>query len=258
MYLDNKYTIVYNSIISRAKTRALGSYTELHHIIPKSLGGSNSKENLVRLTAREHFICHLLLVKMTEGKSKFKMMKAAAMLAVSNKTQSRHKINARTYEILKRNASVAMSNLTKGKPKHTAHSKKLIADSKRGKSNGNKGVPKTDELKRIVSIAQSKPCISPLGERFSSTKEAGKAYNVSSVAIRGRIERGLTGWRYERKNDQQLVESKRKPKIKREYKPQSSEHIQKRVESRKSNGHYKDRESTIERMSKSAKLRFTK
>ena len=63
IFIDNKYTRVYYSIIDRAKTRSISSYTEKHHIIPRSLGGTDAKENLVPLTAREHFICHLLLTK---------------------------------------------------------------------------------------------------------------------------------------------------------------------------------------------------
>ncbi len=73
MYLDNKYTRIYYSIIDRAKNRVLNGYTEKHHIIPKSIGGSNTKDNLVKLTPREHFICHLLLPKMLEGLSRRKM-----------------------------------------------------------------------------------------------------------------------------------------------------------------------------------------
>lgn len=34
---------------------------ELHHIVPKSLGGLNSKTNIVKLTITEHLVCHLLL-----------------------------------------------------------------------------------------------------------------------------------------------------------------------------------------------------
>ena len=66
-------------IIDRAKSRTLlaNEYYEKHHIIPKSLGGTNEKENLVSLTAREHFICHLLLLKITEGKNYYKMVNAA-------------------------------------------------------------------------------------------------------------------------------------------------------------------------------------
>lgn len=72
MYLDNKYTKWYYSIIDRAFGRVLPTniYTEKHHIIPSSLGGSNDKSNLVTLTAKEHFICHLLLTKMLTGSSK--------------------------------------------------------------------------------------------------------------------------------------------------------------------------------------------
>ena len=38
-------------------------YTERHHIIPKSMKGSNEKDNLVRVTPREHYIAHLMLWK---------------------------------------------------------------------------------------------------------------------------------------------------------------------------------------------------
>lgn len=111
MYLQNKYTKWYNSIISKARDREIESYTETHHIIPKSLGGTNDKNNLVKLTAREHFICHLLLVKMVEGKQKVKMANAAFMLTVTSKTQDRYKITNRQYEHIK----LQMSILNKGK-----------------------------------------------------------------------------------------------------------------------------------------------
>ena len=52
---------VYNQIINKALSRCVEGYTEKHHIIPKSLGGSNHRDNIVRLTAREHFLCHWLL-----------------------------------------------------------------------------------------------------------------------------------------------------------------------------------------------------
>lgn len=58
------YQKVYNNIINNRKQKAFNGYTEKHHIIPKSLGGKDNKANLVELSAREHFICHLLLTKM--------------------------------------------------------------------------------------------------------------------------------------------------------------------------------------------------
>ena len=38
-------------------------YKERHHIIPRCIGGSNNKDNLIDLYAKEHFIAHMLLAK---------------------------------------------------------------------------------------------------------------------------------------------------------------------------------------------------
>jgi hypothetical protein len=57
----------YERIITRAKHRTLVGYTESHHIIPKCLGGTNDIDNLVDLTAREHYVAHILLAKIHGG-----------------------------------------------------------------------------------------------------------------------------------------------------------------------------------------------
>lgn len=62
---------------------------ENHHIIPKSLGGDDSKDNLVLLTPKEHYIAHLLLIKLYEGKEKAKMCFALMMMFNSNHNQKR-------------------------------------------------------------------------------------------------------------------------------------------------------------------------
>lgn len=97
-FVDNKYTKWYYSIISNAKTRSTTGYIERHHIIPKSLGGNNTKDNLVRLTAREHFVCHLLLTKMTDGNNKIKMLHALGKFVQTNNLQDRN-LTARQYNI---------------------------------------------------------------------------------------------------------------------------------------------------------------
>jgi len=74
--VDNKYKVWHDNIIAKAKNRVLTGYQEKHHIIPKSLGGSNKKDNLVALTPKEHFIIHILLCKFTVGKSRLKMLNA--------------------------------------------------------------------------------------------------------------------------------------------------------------------------------------
>lgn len=101
IFINNKYTRIYNSIIEQAKSRpCLEGYVEKHHIVPRSLGGNNNDDNLVKLTAREHYICHRLLPKMLEGESKYKMLCAIHRMAHSNQKQ-RKKISSRVYEHIK-------------------------------------------------------------------------------------------------------------------------------------------------------------
>lgn len=61
------YNKIYNNLIDKARARNRSkndnTYYEKHHILPKSLGGSNKKDNLCFLTLKEHFFAHLLLVK---------------------------------------------------------------------------------------------------------------------------------------------------------------------------------------------------
>lgn len=100
MYLDNKYTKWYNSIIENAKLRVIQTgYTEKHHIIPRSLGGNDEPANLVKLTAKEHFICHLLLTKMTTGNARYKMCFALHMITnAKNIGEGRYTPTSRVYE----------------------------------------------------------------------------------------------------------------------------------------------------------------
>ena len=122
MFLDNKYQIWYYKIINFAKCRKqIPEIIERHHIIPKSLGGDNSRENLVLLSPREHFICHLLLPKFTTGESRSKM--CYATWALSNKKKSANlKITGRQYEIIKREFSKTHSISMTGR-KHSEETK---------------------------------------------------------------------------------------------------------------------------------------
>jgi hypothetical protein len=104
MFKNNKYTKIYNLLLNQAKNRIYDGYTEKHHIIPRSLGGSNDLENIVKLTAREHFICHLLLIKMVDDDSKSKMVYAAWQQSRSAKLNG-VKITSRRYEVLRKQLS---------------------------------------------------------------------------------------------------------------------------------------------------------
>lgn len=118
MFLQNKYTNWYYQIINNAKNRHPIGYTERHHIIPASLGGSDDTENKVRLTAREHFVVHKLLVKMTTGKEKSKMAYAFCCFflgSYKNKGRSEITFSARDYEKKRKLLAEAVSEIHKGK-----------------------------------------------------------------------------------------------------------------------------------------------
>ena len=151
MYLPNKYTTWYYSIITKASKRINNfGYTENHHVIPKSLGGSNNKENLVRLTPKEHYICHLLLTKMVEKDNIRKMWYAHYMMMKGTK---RHKPNARMYELAKTN----MAKANKDRPGPNL-GKVMSDDQKKKLSNSLKGRilgPMSEEHKQKLSKPKS-------------------------------------------------------------------------------------------------------
>lgn len=59
-YFKTYWRLIWNAI---DRDTDFSDYVERHHIIPKSEGGTNEDSNLVKLSAREHYIAHLLLAK---------------------------------------------------------------------------------------------------------------------------------------------------------------------------------------------------
>jgi hypothetical protein len=170
MFIENKYTNCYNRIIQRAKDRKINLYTERHHVIPKSLGGSDETDNLVRLTAKEHFICHMLLVRMTTGEPKKKMSYAMWLLCnMENESQERYAPTASQYELIRTNFSKTMSdrmaefsksrdyagenNPFHGKT-HSEKSLEKMSTVKMGKNNPNYGIIQLPEWNKAKSDAQ--------------------------------------------------------------------------------------------------------
>lgn len=104
-FIDNKYTKLYFKIINSTTPDELLGYTEKHHIVPRSFGGSDDKSNLVKLSARKHYVCHLLLTKMVEYNSPeyHKMVKSYLMMAnMKGDNQDRsYKVNSKLYETLR-------------------------------------------------------------------------------------------------------------------------------------------------------------
>lgn len=91
--------------MQKAKQRDKPIVHEAHHIIPKSLGGSNDKDNIAFLSPREHFISHALLTKMVVNKKhKRSMAYAFARMKVSNNKSKYKRIgNGKLYESISKN-----------------------------------------------------------------------------------------------------------------------------------------------------------
>jgi len=102
-FINNKYKVWHDNIIKKAFDRKIKGYFERHHILPRSLGGSNNKDNIVKLTAKEHFIIHMLLCKFTIGNAYYKMLYAfKSMCKLKNNNHKRdYKITSRISEKLR-------------------------------------------------------------------------------------------------------------------------------------------------------------
>ena len=93
-HLDRYIRFIDSRPIRLKKSKDL--YLENHHKVPKALGGTNKKENMILLTAREHYIAHMMLYKAFGEK----MLSAFYLMTnIRSKTQ---KITARMYEKLKK------------------------------------------------------------------------------------------------------------------------------------------------------------
>lgn len=112
-FTDNKYFHLYLKICSSVDTDC---YTENHHILPRSLGGSNLKSNLIRLSARKHFLAHYLLTKFTKPKSEawYSMVKAFNMMNCQPTKENQRYLNSRLYESNRNHMSMVMSMIQTG------------------------------------------------------------------------------------------------------------------------------------------------
>jgi hypothetical protein len=140
MFQQNKYTRWYNSIICKAQNQTRNKneqYYESHHILPKSMGGSNKPENMVFLTAREHYITHLLLMKMPITKrDQYKMASAYQYMSKVRNDYTRGRYNSRLFEY------------------HKAIRSKLMSEQMSGSGNPNYGKKASDEKRKRISEAR--------------------------------------------------------------------------------------------------------
>jgi len=92
--------LIYNKICERGQNRIIDNsiYKEKHHIIPRCMGGTNQKNNLTILTAKEHFICHKILCELYPNNEK---LKYAFWGMCNQKTKRDYIVSSREYEYAK-------------------------------------------------------------------------------------------------------------------------------------------------------------
>jgi len=126
----------YNNLIEKRKISIPEGYGEVHHIVPKCMGGSNKKSNLIKLTPREHFFAHLLLAKVYKGK----------LWAAVNRMMNSNVHNSREYAWARKNFSKSIQG-----PGNGRYGKLVTEETRQKISKKNKGKPCPKHVKEIAS-----------------------------------------------------------------------------------------------------------
>ena len=188
------YQKIYDQLIEKRKNNKLSKkdcYCEEHHIIPLSEGGPDTKDNKINLSAREHYIAHLLLAKIYDD---YKMWHAVNLMSRLN---AKVKINSRLYEMVRINSARTHSEFMKGKPSPNKGKKmseeqkqklsdatkkamadpelrKYLSDIKKGKPSPTKGKKLSEEQKRKISATLKGNKLSEETKRKISIKNKGE------------------------------------------------------------------------------------
>jgi len=151
----------YENLIESRKNRIFekDDVYEIHHIIPKSLGGEDIDENRIKLTPREHFLAHWLLWRIHRNREMSFAFFSMCQYRKGNRKQ--FKISSRAYEearISRKNVGVSdetrkkMSEAKQGKI-YSEETRKRMSIAKRGCSPWNKGaVGVSDKTREKLSL----------------------------------------------------------------------------------------------------------
>lgn len=177
------YKKTYNSFIdSRRKKENLftkDDYTEIHHIIPRCMGGSNESSNLIKLTPEDHFFAHLLLAKAYGGKN---WLALSSMINRGTKTEE---ISYKEYRRERKRFDI---------------SRKFIAKQLSGLNN-------TNADRKIYTIRNAESGEELTGYRCDLYEKTGLDSSQFSALINGR-KRSFKKWYYPANNPDGIVGAK--------------------------------------------------
>lgn len=161
------YMRIYKKIISSRIGNSPEGYFEKHHIIPRALGGADEAENIVKLTAREHFIAHCLLARIHGGTM------WVAILRMKGRLFGEKYVNSRLYESAKIRWSKWLSENQLGDKNHN-FGKALTEDHKRKLSLSGSFRKLTEEHKQNISKAHKGRVFSAESREKMSAAKKGK------------------------------------------------------------------------------------
>lgn len=216
----NKYTKWYINIIEksllrfpdtresqRKKINSSFGYVERHHILARCMDGPDTNENMVWLSAKEHFLCHLLLVRMTDIKEYKQKNFYSLIMLMGNKNRTGLKISSGMYSKIKEERSEMTSGVPRSEeakarmrgikksPEHvekirqanlgripinkgvsmSEEQKQKVSQSKMGSTPWNKGIPHTEETRKKIS------------EKITGRKLSQEQIEKTAAANRGKI-----------------------------------------------------------------------
>lgn len=202
----NKYYYTYIRIvlnaISEKRTKNDDLYYERHHIFPRSMYPKikNNLKNIVLLTAREHFICHRLLPKFTNGTDREKMIHAICYMCKKfkkNINKNHVRISSHTYETMRKMFRTAIIKTNSGRKRTDAFKQKrreyMLTDLNplRGHTHWNGRKHTTEELQKMseaqkgVNNYQFKGYYhTPLGKFASFGKEEKILFKTNPCTLR--------------------------------------------------------------------------
>lgn len=175
------YLAHYERLIARGKTRTPTGYSERHHIVPRCMGGSNKKDNIVRLTGEEHYIAHQLLVKIHPSVSH--LASAAVFMAIRCS-------NNKAYGWLRRRSAKATSASMMGNKSwlgktHTEEWKEARRKEMLGKKMPRAGVEKLAASKRCRPLsAEHRAKISAANRGKVRSPEQRAKYAASHIGLK--------------------------------------------------------------------------
>lgn len=156
------------------------AFGEVHHIVPKSCGGSDDASNLVKLLPEEHFLCHSLLPDIYRtGRNHKSMVYAYRAMAL----MSGHDVSETEYASLKKEYSACMSKTLRG---HTVseETRAKISMSLKGRPGNRKGCHHTEETRRRLSEAT---------KAYLAANGTSSCSHVVSEETREKLRRASTG-----------------------------------------------------------------